>query len=122
MFNHMVDFNRRYIWALTLGCLIVNIQSPLGPIDTIVGTSGTLISGLLVWQINKHFKKLKVKLVVSTIVPTVIGMIPIALELHFIQHVPFWLTYGTSMIGEFIALLIGAFLIKELSKHVDLTK
>ena len=118
----MVDFNRRYIWALTLGCLIVNIQSPLGPIDTIVGTSGTLISGLLVWQINKHFKKLKVKLVVSTIVPTVIGMIPIALELHFIQHVPFWLTYGTSMIGEFIALLIGAFLIKELSKHVDLTK
>lgn len=122
MFNHMVDFNKRYIYALTFGCAIVNIQSPLGPIDMVVGTGGTLISAILIWQINKHVSDLKHKLVVSTIVPTVIGMLPIAIELHYLQHVPFWMTYGTSMVGEFISLLIGAFLIKKLSKFVDLTK
>lgn len=122
MFNHMIDFNKRYIWALTLGCIIVNIQSPLGPIDMVVGTLGTLISGLLIWQINKHISQLKYKLVISTIIPTVIGMIPISLELHYIQHMPFWLTYCTSMTGEFISLVIGAFLVLAVSKHMDLTR
>lgn len=122
MFNHMVDFNKRYIYALTLGCLIVNSQSPLGPVDMIVGTSGTFISAILIWVINKHVSSTNHKLVISTIIPTVIGMLPIAIELHFLQHVPFWLTYGTSMTGEFISLVIGAFLIKKLSKYIDLTK
>ena len=49
MFNHMVDFNKRYIYALTLGCLIVNFQSPLGPIDMIVGTSGTFLCSMVIW-------------------------------------------------------------------------
>lgn len=122
MFNHMVDFNKRYIWALTLGCFIVNMQSPLGPIDCIVGTGGTLISVVLIWMINKHVHCLKKKLVISTIIPTVIGMLPIAIELHYIQHLPFWVTYGTSMCGEFISCLIGAFLVYQLSKRMDLTK
>lgn len=122
MFNHMVDFNKQYIYALTIGCLIVNMQSPLGPIDMIVGTGGTFVSAMLIWLINKHVSSLNRKLVVSIIVPTVIGMLPIAIELHYLQHVPFWLTYGTSMVGEFISLLIGVFLIKALSKHIDLSK
>lgn len=120
MFNHMVDFNKRYIWALTLGCLIVNSQSPLGPIDMIVGTSGTFICAILIWQINKHVSKMNYKLVVSTVVPTVIGMLPIAIELHYVQHLPFLMTYGTSMVGEFISLVIGAFLVKGLSKRINL--
>lgn len=122
MFNHMIDFNKRYIWALTLGCLITNLQSPLGPIDMVVGTGGTLISGLLIWQINKHVQKLKYKFMVSTAVPTVIGMIPVSIELHYLQHVPFWLTYCTSMAGEFVSLVIGAFLVLAVSKRIDLTK
>ena len=81
IFNHLIDFNKRYIWALTIGCAITNMASPLGPIDILVGTSGTLISGLLIYAINKHVPNLKAKLAVSTIIPTVVGMIPIALEL-----------------------------------------
>lgn len=122
MFNHLVDFNKRYIWALTLGCLITNLQSPLGPIDMIVGTFGTLISGALIWLINKHVDDLKYKLMVSTIIPTFVGMLPIAIELHYVQHLPFLVTYGTSMCGEFISCLVGAFLVYRLSKHIDLTK
>lgn len=122
IFNHLIDFNKRYIWALTIGCAITNMASPLGPIDILVGTSGTLISGLLIYAINKHVPNVKAKLAVSTIIPTVVGMIPIALELHYVQHLPFWLTYGTSMVGEFISCLVGAFLVYALSKRIDLTK
>ena len=122
IFNHLIDLNKRYIWALTIGCAIANMASPLGPIDILVGTSGTLISGLLIYAINKHVSNLKAKLAVSTIIPTVVGMIPIALELHYVQHLPFWLTYGTSMVGEIISCLVGAFLVYGLSKRIDLTK
>lgn len=122
IFNHLIDFNKRYIWALTIGCAIANMASPLGPIDILVGTSGTLISGLLIYAINKHVSNLKAKLAVSTIIPTVVGMIPIALELHYVQHLPFWLTYGTSMVGELISCLVGVFLVYGLSKRIDLTK
>lgn len=122
MFNHLIDFNKRYIWALTIGCLITNITSPLGPIDMIVGTLGTLSSGLIIYFITKHIPNLIGKLVVSTIVPTVVGMLPIAIELHIVQHVPFWLTYGTSMIGEFGSCLVGAFITYALAKRIDLTK
>lgn len=43
MFNHLAAFNKRYIFAVTLGVLIVNVFSPLGPIDMLFGTAGTLI-------------------------------------------------------------------------------
>lgn len=122
MFNHMIDFNKRYIWALTLGCFISNLQSPLGPVDTIVGTIGTLLSGVLIYVINKNIHSLKKKLVVSTLVPSFIGMLPVATELYYLQHVPFWATYVSTVVGELISLLIGAFLVLALSKRMDLTK
>lgn len=122
MFNHLVDFNKRYIYALTIGCFIVNMGSPLGPIDMVVGTSATFITAVIIYQINKHVSNLKMKLLVSTLVPTLIGMLPIALELHYIQHLPFWLTYGTAMLGEFGSCLIGAILVYFSSKRIDLSK
>lgn len=122
MFNHMIDFNKRYIWALTLGCFISNLQSPLGPIDTIVGTLGTLVSGLMIYAINKNIHSIKMKLLVSTLIPSFIGMLPVAAELYYLQHVPFWATYASTVVGELISLLIGAFLVLALSKRMDLTK
>ena len=122
MFNHLVDFNKRYIWALVIGCAIVNFGSPLGPIDIFVGTFGTFISAVLIYLIAKRFKNLKMKLVVSTIIPTVVGMFPIAIELHYVQHLPFWFTYGTCMAGEFVSCLVGAFIVYFLSKGIDLSK
>lgn len=122
MFNHMIDFNKRYIWALTLGCFISNLQSPLGPIDTVVGTIGTLLAGVLIYVINKSVHSLKKRLVVSTLVPSFIGMLPVAAELYYLQHVPFWATYASTVVGELISLLIGAFLVLALSKRMDLTK
>lgn len=122
MFNHMIDFNKRYIWALTLGCFISNLQSPLGPVDTIIGTIGTLLTGVLIYAINKNIHSLKKKLVVSTLVPSFIGMLPVAMELHYLQHVPFWATYASTVVGELISLLIGVFLVLALSKRMDLTK
>lgn len=122
MFSHMIDFNKRYIWALTLGCFISNLQSPLGPVDTIIGTICTLLIGVLIYAINKNIHSLKKKLVVSTLVMSFIGMLPVAMELYYLQHVPFWATYASTVVGELISLLIGAFLVLALSKRMDLTK
>ena len=43
MLNNLVVFNKRYIWALTLGCAVANINSSLGVVDMVFGTTETLL-------------------------------------------------------------------------------
>ena len=40
----LVFIDKRYIYGLTLGCLVANLGSPLGPVDIIFGTLATFIS------------------------------------------------------------------------------
>ena len=40
-------YNKKYIPGLTIGCLLANINSPLGITDIFIGTTATLISLLL---------------------------------------------------------------------------
>ena len=47
LFNNLSVFNKRYIWAVTLGCAIANLTSPLGVVDVIFGSLGTLVMTLL---------------------------------------------------------------------------
>ena len=56
MFNHLAAFNKRYIFAVTLGVLIVNIFSPLGVVDMIFGTAGTLIGTTLTYFTARNIR------------------------------------------------------------------
>ena len=121
MFNHMINFNKRYIYALILGCAVANINSPLGPIDLFFGVLGTALSSYSIYFINKKIDNFKLKFVVSTLVP-VFFTFTVALELNIVNGLPFLLTWGTIAVGEFISCLIGAFLTYAVSRRYDLTK
>ncbi|MFL1695793.1 QueT transporter family protein [Weissella kandleri] len=119
--NHLAVFNKRYIWALSLGVLIANLASPLGVIDIAFGTLGTLVMTSISYWLTQHVDKVWVKLVISTVVDTVM-MWTVALEQVVVFKLPFWLSYGWLMLGELASLVLGAILIGLLSKRIDLTK
>ena len=47
-------FSKDYVVSLTIGCFIANIFSTVGAVDTIVGTSATLIAGLCIYLLRKN--------------------------------------------------------------------
>lgn len=121
MFNHLAAYNKRYVWAVTLGCVIANMFSPLGLIDVLVGGSSTLGMLLTIYWASKYIESENKRLIVNTIIATVF-MIPIAIELHYVFNMPVLVTYGTLAIGEEGAMIAGAILVKTISKRVDLYK
>lgn len=119
--NHLVVFNKRYIAAITIGVLIVNMFSPLGMIDMLFGTLQTLVMLTLSYYATRHIQHISAKLAISTLINTAMMWV-IALELHLFAEAPFWLTYGWVAAGEFISLTLGAILMYGLSRRFDLTK
>ena len=94
-------FRKDYTIGLTLGCLIVNAFSELGPIDMLIGTSATLISCLLV-GFCKH-------LLIACFMPIAANAILVGLELHYFldESIPFWVGAGFVALGELGAMAIG---------------
>lgn len=106
MLNLLVAINKRYIWAVTLGCAITNFFSPLGLIDVIVGAGSTLLVLLLGYTFSKKQKSLLSRLfIIAAFV--ILGTGAVAAELYFIAAAPFWVTYATIAAGEAISLTIG---------------
>ncbi|MDR3241287.1 MAG: QueT transporter family protein [Lactobacillaceae bacterium] len=120
-FNHLAVFNKRYIWALSIGVLIANMFSPLGIIDVIFGTLGTLVMTTISYFLTRKMKSVVKRLIVSTVIDTLM-MWSVAVELYFVAKAPFWLTYGWVALGELVSLIFGAVLIYVLSKRMDLSK
>ncbi|QGG59248.1 QueT transporter family protein [Loigolactobacillus bifermentans] len=118
--NHLTVFHRRYILALTLACALANLMSPLGIIDVIFGSLETLIMTSVSYWLTRHVKRVTYRLGMSTLSCTFFSWI-IALELHFISHIPFWPTYATIALGELASLLLGAVVIYALTRRIDLT-
>lgn len=88
-----------YIPGLVLGCAIANIFSPLGIVDVFVGSFATFIS---VYMISKSKN-----LFIASLWPT-INCVFVGAELHYISHLPFWLTTAQVAIGEFVVVtLVG---------------
>ncbi|HJE97322.1 MAG TPA: QueT transporter family protein [Ligilactobacillus acidipiscis] len=121
MLNTMVVFNKRYIWGVTLGCLIANLWSSMGPVDMIFGTLQTLVMTWLSWYVGKFFKSLPAKLGATIIICTLMSW-AVALELHLVSQAPFWMTYLTVGIGEFVVVLIGAIVVWLINEKVDLSR
>ncbi len=120
MLNNLVVFNKRYIWALTLGCLIANLWSSMGVVDVIFGTLGTLVMTTLSWLLSRYTNSLPLKLTISVVICTLMTW-SVALELHIVSQFPFWWTYLTVGIGEFLAMTLGAVVCYLISKRFDLS-
>lgn len=119
MLNCLVIFNKRYIWGITVGCVIANLSSTLGVVDILWGSAQTLITLTIIYFVSKKLPNLISKLTSVVIIGTAM-MFLIAWELVVLTKAPFWLTYGTVAAGEFASLLVGAILFYYISKRVDL--
>ncbi|MBM7643507.1 QueT transporter family protein [Streptococcus loxodontisalivarius] len=127
MLNFLAFYNPKYIIAVTLGCMIANFFS-FGMIDVIVGGGSTLVFVSLGVLLLSRFKGQEIfgglwdKSHFYFSFFFAASMFTVALELTIISGVPFLLTWFTTAVGELASLLVGAALIKQIARSIDLTK
>jgi len=93
-------FRKKYIFGVTIGCLVANFFSTdLGLPDIIFGTAATLVSALLIAYSKRIY--------VAWVFPILINAPVVGLELHLILGLPFWLSAGTVALGEAAVMLVG---------------
>ena len=127
MMNFLAFYNKKYLIAVTLGCMIANLFS-FGWIDVFVGGGSTFVFlglGLIL------FGRFKNKFLFDGLIRLdhflfaiffSISMFTIALELYYLQGQPFFYNWLTMGLGEFASLIFGAIVINQLSKRIDFTK
>lgn len=114
-------FSKDYILSLTLGCFIANIYSTVGLIDTVVGTSATLIAGILIYLFRKDNSLWR--MIVCSLFPVVANGFLVGAELNLVLKFPFWLSVGEVALGEFVCVtVLGVVLFKLLSQNKGFMK
>lgn len=122
MFNHLVVFNKKYIYGIVLGVFITNLLfSPMVPFDLIFGVGQSIISLLITIVCCRFIKNIWTRMIVNTLVFT-FTMFLIALELHLALDFPFMLTWLTTAIGEFVVMGVGIPVMYALNKRVNFDK
>ncbi|AEF24932.1 QueT transporter family protein [Streptococcus parauberis] len=125
MMNFLAFYNKKYIIAVTIGCMIANFYS-FGLIDVFIGGGSTLVFvSLGVYLFKKYksdylFNGMLNKAFLYFSIFFALSMITVAIELSFFGS-PLFLTWFTTALGEFVSLIIGSIIIDKLSKQVDLT-
>lgn len=122
MLNHLVVFNKKYIYGIVLGVFLANLFfSPIVAYDLVFGTAQSLISLLITIASARFIKGVLARMAVNTIVFT-ITMFFIAAELHLAFHLPFLLTWLTTAVGEFAVMVIGMPIMYSINKRVNFKK
>ncbi|GMA70710.1 membrane protein [Leuconostoc litchii] len=136
--NHLTAWNKRYIIALGLGVFIANLISPLGWIDWVFGTAGTLIMTSVTYLLTRKVHYAVWKIIISSTVVSTLGMAILAAEFTFAFNIGAsgsfasgssggifaqWFAYYISVVpGELVSLIVGGVLIFTLNKVVKLEK
>lgn len=121
MFNHLIVFNKRYIFGILAGVFITNLFSPLGVYDLVFGVAHSAISLLLVILIAPKMKTLVQKMILNSIVFTFTTFI-IAYELLLVFELPFFFTWLTVAAGELAVMLVGIPVFIALNKRLQFSK
>lgn len=122
MMNFLAFYHRKYIIAVTLGCMIANFYS-FGLIDVFVGGGSTLIFvtlGVILfskYQKDYLFNGIFNKAFVYFSFFFATSMFNVAIELYFFGA-PFLLTWFTTALGELVSLLIGSLIIDRSEERV----
>lgn len=98
------------IWPLTLGNVIVNLNSPFGVVDWIVGA----LCGLTVTYTVSKLKDKRLVPLPIIIIPTVF----VSVMLHNVIHVPLWQTILYVGIGQAISGIIFGFLFLKIAERI----
>lgn len=121
MFNHLIVFNKRYIFGILAGVFITNLFSPLGVYDLVFGLGHSAISLFLVIVLAPKLKTLTQKMILNSVVFTFTTFI-IAYELLLVLELPFFYTWLTVAAGELTVLLIGIPVFMALNKRLNFSK
>ncbi|MBQ9868353.1 MAG: QueT transporter family protein [Ruminococcus sp.] len=108
-------FDKDYIIALTFGCFIANLFSPMA-IDMLVGTSATLVAAIPMYLLRKPGSVKRMLL--CSLFPVISNGFIVAAELKLAFGSPYWLSVGTVALGEFVCVTVaGVILFSQLSKN-----
>lgn len=121
MLNCLIIYDKRYIWGITLGVLISNLQSTLGIIDITWGTLTTVITLTVVYFMTKKITDRRVQLAICVLITTVLMGFLVALGLTYVLKSPFLYTWLTVSLGELVVMLAGAFVIYFLGNTINLS-
>lgn len=121
MFNHLVAFNPRFAGGIILGVFIANMFSPLGWYDLVFGVTHSIVTIGLFIVICKFVKNIIARLVINSLLFT-FTMFIIAFELNLALELPFFWTWLTVAVGEFVVLAVGAPIMYTLNKRLDFKK
>ena len=93
--------NKKYSFSLIIGCLIVNLFSPMGLIDVLFGTTSTVLMCLAIINIKNNW-----------LIPIIAGLLTgsmIGLELYYVLEIPMPLIYIMLMVGagEVVTVALG---------------
>lgn len=127
MFNHLVVFNKKYIFGIVVGVLVANfLFSPI-LVDVIFGVLHSVIALSITIFSAKFIKGIFKRMLFNTIVFTVL-MIIIAYQLKIFADIPdfnaipFLTVYLTLAIGEFVVMAIGIPIMIALNKRLNFEK
>ncbi|MFS0644374.1 QueT transporter family protein [Siminovitchia sp. 179-K 8D1 HS] len=122
MFNHLVVFNKKYIFGIVIGVFLTNLLfSPLGVYDLVFGVGQSLIALLITIFSGRLIKNIWARMFFNTVVFT-FTMFIIALELKLVLGFPFLITWFTVAVGEFVVMLAGMPIVFYLNKRVGFDK
>ena len=125
MMNFTAFYNPKYIIGVTIGCMLANFFS-FGLVDVFVGGGSTLVFlSLGVFLFRKYMKDYLFNGFINKAffyfaLFFSLSMFTIALELHILQGLPFFLTWFTTAVGEFASLLVGAVIMDKIGKQINL--
>ena len=116
--NHLVVFNRKLLWGVFGGVIIYNLFFGFGILDVVFGGGQTLFALLLTASLHKIVPNMKARLALNVLFFTA-SMFMIALMLMMTADLPFWPTFATTALSEFIIMTISAPVMYWINKTVD---
>ena len=127
IFNHLVVFNKKYIFGIVIGVLVANfLFSPI-LVDVVFGVFHSLLALSITIFSAKFIKGVIKRMFFNTVVFTVL-MIIIAYQLKIFADIPdyngipFLSVYLILALSEFIIMIIGIPIMYALNKRLDFKK
>ncbi|RHW41460.1 QueT transporter family protein [Neobacillus notoginsengisoli] len=122
MFNHLVVFNKKYFFGIIVGVFLANLFfSPNPALDLVFGFGQSVIALLITIFSCRFIKGIWARMAVNTVVFT-FTMFLIAWELNIAMKWPFFATWLTVAIGEFVVMAVGAPLMVAINKRLNFEK
>lgn len=121
MFNHLVVFNKKFIFAIVLGVFVANLFSPLGLYDLVFGVGQSLLALTITILSAKFLSGIFKRMLFNTAIFTFLMCI-IAFELNLALELPFLITWLTIAVGEFVVMAIGIPIMLALNKRLNFEK